>query len=186
VSVTRDNVATFSPDEVKRLLRAAPFELLPYIAIAVFAGLRPEEIRRLRWSDVSLDDRLITVNATVSKTARKRFAEMSENLVQWLRPFAGRTGPVACRNLPKLMLDARKDAGLTAWPPDVLRHTFASAHYAHFKNPAHTALLLGHRDQTMLMNHYRNLMRPADAARYWQIMPPASHATIMAMGPTAA
>ena len=185
VKVTRDNVATFSPDEVKRLLNAAPFELLPFLAIGVFAGLRPEEIKRLRWSDVSFEDQLITVNATISKTARKRFAEISENLLQWLRPFAGRTGPVACRNLQKLMRQARKDAGIANWPPDVLRHTFASAHYAHFKNPAHTALLLGHRDQQMLMNHYRNLMKPSDAARYWKIVPPEVHAKIVALGPTA-
>jgi integrase/recombinase XerD len=174
VKVTRDHVATFTPAEVERLLNAAPFEFVPFLAIGVFAGLRPEEIKRLQWAEVSFGDRLITVNATVSKTAKKRHAEISGNLLKWLRPYAGRTGAVACPNLQKLMRQSRRAAGIETWPADVLRHTFASAHYAHHKNPAHTALLLGHRNQDMLMNHYRNLMKPVEAAKFWKIVPQKS------------
>jgi integrase len=181
VKVARDNIGTFSPDEVSRLLNAAAPEVVPFLGIGVFAGLRPEEIKRLRWSDVSLEDRLITVNATVSKTARKRFAEIPDNLAEWQRPFVGRMGSVACPNLQKLVRDARDAAGIKHWPHDVLRHTFASAHYAHFQNPAHTALVLGHRDQQMLMNHYRNLMRPSDAARYWEVRPVRQFGKIITM-----
>lgn len=179
VKVTRDHVATFAPEQVGRLLNAATFELVPFLAIGAFAGLRPEELKRLQWADVSFEDRLITVNAGVSKTARKRFAEIPENLLEWLRPYVGRTGEVTCVNLQKLMLAARRAAGIEAWPQDVMRHTFASAHYAHFKNPAHTALLLGHRNQDMLLNHYRNLVRPADAARFWKIVPAGNRKNIV-------
>ncbi len=152
VKVTRDHVASFTAAEIEKLLNAAPFEFIPFLAIGAFAGLRPEEIKRLQWAEVSFEDRLITVNASVSKTAKKRFAEISPNLLEWLKPFAGRTGAVACPNLQKFMRQTRRDAGIATWPADVLRHTFASNHYAHHKNPAHTALLLGHRNQDMLLN----------------------------------
>jgi integrase len=64
-----------------------------------------------------------------------------------------------------------KAAGIEKWPQDVLRHSFASAHYAFHRNPAQTALLLGHRDQDMLLTHYRDPMKPTVAARYWTIVP---------------
>jgi hypothetical protein len=30
---------------------------------------------------------------------------------------------------------------------------------------------MGHRDQNMLLTHYRDLMKPSDAARYWNVVP---------------
>jgi integrase len=62
-------------------------------------------------------------------------------------------------------------ANIGAWPPDVLRHSFASAHYAFHRDPARTAMTLGHNNQDMLLTHYRDLMKPSDAAKYWQIVP---------------
>src|SRR5207253_7899334 len=99
------------------------------------------------------------------------FAEISDNLMAWLRPYIGRVGRVAPPNLTKLRRKTMKSAGIDHWAPDVLRHSFASAHYAFHKNPAHTALLLGHRDQDMLLTHYRDLMKPTEAKQYWALMP---------------
>jgi integrase len=76
-----------------------------------------------------------------------------------------------------------KAAGIEKWPQDVLRHSFASAHYAFHKNPAQTALLLGHRDQDMLLTHYRDPMKPTVAARYWMISPDVGERKIVSMAP---
>jgi hypothetical protein len=43
-SVVRDDVPTFSVEQISRLLAAASPEYLPVLAIGAFAGLRPEEI----------------------------------------------------------------------------------------------------------------------------------------------
>jgi integrase/recombinase XerD len=169
--VVRDHVATFSVEQLTKLLDAAPGDCVPVLAIGAFAGLRPEEINKLRWEDIDFHDRTIRVNASAAKTRKKRFAEISHNLMEWLGPYAGCVGRVAPPNLQKLRRQTMKKAGIDYWPPDVLRHSFASAHYAAYKNPAHTALLLGHRDQNMLLTHYRDLMKPNDAARYWAIVP---------------
>ncbi len=170
-SVVRDHVPTFSVEQLGRLLAVAPPEYLPVLAIGAFAGLRPEEINKLRWEDLDFHERTIRVNASAAKTRKKRFAEISDNLLAWLQPYASRSGSVAPPNLQKMRRATMKAAGIEQWPQDVLRHSFASAHYAFHRNPAQTALLLGHRDQDMLLTHYRDPMKPTVAARYWMILP---------------
>ena len=179
-SVVRDHVPTFSAEQLGRLLAATTPGYLPVLAIGAFAGLRPEEINKLQWEDLDFHERTIRVNASAAKTRKKRFAEISENLIAWLRPYVGRRGPVAPPNLQKLRRKTMEAAGIKSWPQDVLRHSFASAHYAYHKNPAHTALLLGHRDQSMLLTHYRDLMKPSDARNYWHIRPEVSEENVIA------
>lgn len=181
-SVVRDHVPTFSVEQLTSLFAVAPPDYVPVLAIGAFAGLRPEEINKLRWEDLDFQERTIRVNASAAKTRKKRFAEISDNLLAWLQPYAGRTGSVAPRNLQKLRRATMKAANIGKWPPDVLRHSFASAHYAFHRDPARTAVIMGHRDQNMLLTHYRDLMRPSEAAKYWQIAPEtASDAKIIAL-----
>src|ERR1017187_8911135 len=69
--------------QTARLLEAASPELLPYVAIGAFAGLRRAELERLDWSDVQFDSDLIEVTAEKAKTARRRFVKMQPNLREW-------------------------------------------------------------------------------------------------------
>ena len=170
-SVVRDHIPTFSVEQLTTLLAAAPPEYLPVLVTGAFAGLRPEEINKLQWEDLDFHERTIRVNASAAKTRKKRFAEISDNLQAWLEPYAGRTGPVAPPNLQKLRRATMKAAKIEKWPQDVLRHSFASAHYAFHRDPARTAVIMGHRDQNMLLTHYRDVMKPSEAAKYWQIAP---------------
>ena len=62
-------------------------------------------------------------------------------------------------------------AGITDWPDNALRHSFASYHLAHFKDAAALALEMGHTDSGMIFNHYRQLVKPKEARRYWKIKP---------------
>jgi integrase len=73
--------------QTARLLEAASPELLPYVAIAAFAGLRRAELERLDWSNIHFDDNLIEVTAQKSKTARRRFVKIQPNLREWLLPL---------------------------------------------------------------------------------------------------
>jgi len=61
--------------QTARLLEAASPELLPYVAIGVFGGLRRAELERLDWSEIHFDENLIEVTAEKSKTARRRFVK---------------------------------------------------------------------------------------------------------------
>jgi integrase len=158
--------------QTARLLEGAPPELLPYVAIGAFAGLRRAEIERLDWKDVHFDgEQLIEVTAQKSKTARRRFVKIQPNLHEWLLPVRRHAGKVTPDNLETQLEAARKAASITDWPDNALRHSFASYHLAHFKDAAALALEMGHTDADMIFRHYRQLVRPKEADRYWSITP---------------
>src|SRR5215510_8086184 len=141
-------------------------------------------MNKLRWEDLDLQERTIKVNASAAKTRKKRFAEISDNLLLWLEPYAGCVGLVAPPNLQKLRRATMKTAKIQKWPADVARHTFASMHYAFHRDPARTAVIMGHRDQNMLLTYYRDVMKPSEAARYWLIRPDVAEGKIVSMAPT--
>jgi len=80
--------------------------------------------------------------------------------------------PVAFRFAFRQGLDkARADAGIKHWPHNALRHSFASYHLAHLNDAAKLALELGHTNAHLVFQHYREVVRPKEAERYWQIKP---------------
>ena len=56
-------------------------------------------------------------------------------------------------------------------PGNVLRHSFATYHVAMHKDAASTAVLLTHRNPSMLYQHYKGRASAADAQRYFAIAP---------------
>jgi integrase len=147
-------------------------EILPFFAIGLFAGLRRAELARLDWAEVDFESGLIQVTAEKSKTATRRFVTMQPNLHQWLLPLRQLKGPiVAPENFRQLFNHTRVLAGITEWPENAMRHSFASYHLAAFKNAAATALELGHHDSRVTFAHYRELVKPREAARYWKLKP---------------
>ena len=57
------------------------------------------------------------------------------------------------------------------WPHDVMRHTFASMHYAQHRNEALLQTQLGHDNAQTLFKHYRALKTGKEAAEFWQLRP---------------
>ena len=169
--VLGDAPGILTVQQTARLLEAAPPELLPYVAIGAFAGLRRAELQRLDWKDVNFADGLIEVTAKNAKTARRRFVKIQPNLRAWLIPVRKHSGTVAPDDFRRQFDAARVAAGIMEWPDNALRHSFASYHLAHFKDAAALALEMGHTDSGMIFEHYRQLVKPQDAARYWNIRP---------------
>jgi integrase len=166
----------FTVDELRALLEAAQrvsLDVLPMIAVGAFAGLRDAEIKRLDWEEVNLTRGLIDVKAAKAKSARRRLVPIQPNLARWLQPYAGMKGrlvPIAAR----IKLErARKAAGLTSWPKNGLRHSFASYRLGTTNNAPAVAAELGHSTPAMLYANYRELVMPEEAERYWQIAPAA-------------
>lgn len=161
-------------NETARLLENASPDVLPYVAVGAFAGLRRAELERLDWSDIHFDSDLIEVTAEKAKTARGRFVGMQPNLREWLLPMRKRKGAVVCDDFRKQFDAARAAAKIVEWPDNALRHSFASYHLAHFKDAAALALEMGHIDSGMIFNHYRELVKPKEAERFWDIRPAAA------------
>jgi integrase len=169
---TDGDIAILSVEQTAQLLESASAETLPFWAIGAFAGLRRAEIERLDWAQVDFESGLIEVKARHSKTARRRLVTMQPNLRAWLAPYrARRRGAVSPGNL-RLRTEADRDrAGLREnWPTNALRHSFGSYHLAHFKDAPALALQMGNSPD-VIFRHYRELVRPKEAARYWQIKP---------------
>src|SRR5262249_33815801 len=124
------------------------------------------------WGEIDFETNLIEVTAANSKTAMRRFVTMQPNLREWLLPLRQHKGLVTPpEDFRQLFDHARAKAGIKDWPENALRHSFASYHLAHFKNAASTALELGHHDSRITFAHYRELVKPKDAERYWNIRP---------------
>jgi integrase len=170
---TKDGVEVFTPAQMAALLKAADPTWLPALAIGGFAGLRPEELRRLDWDEVDMKAGFIEVKASKSKTGQRRLVTISKNLLAWLERYAGETGRVVKPNERKKRLAAMVKAKLKRWPMDVLRHSFASYHVAMHKDLNATALELGHTSTKMLFQHYREAVKPEAAKAWWALMPPA-------------
>ena len=75
---------------------------------------------------------------------------------------------------------SNEDRAQLARMHNVLRHSFASYHVALEGDAARTALLLTHRNQSMLWQHYRGRATKAEAKAYFGIVP--SNATSTAPG----
>ncbi len=56
--------------EVYRLLESCPLRYLPLLAVAVFTGMRIQEILGLTWGDVDFRERVIRVRAQLSRGTR--------------------------------------------------------------------------------------------------------------------
>src|SRR5262249_40500723 len=80
--------------QASALLVNASRELVPYLSIGLFAGLRSAELQRLDWSEVDFDSGLIEVTAAKAKTASRRFVKIEPNLREWLLPHRKLKGQV--------------------------------------------------------------------------------------------
>jgi integrase len=158
---------TLSPGEVGQLMAAAKAKdskLLPYLALGLFAGIRPEEIMRLDWQDITPHG--VNINGRKAKTRQRRLVTIADNLGAWLK-LGGELPP---KNRRKRLNAVREAAGIT-WGHDIMRHTFASYHLAQHGSPDKTAHELGHRDTAMLYRHYRQLVTKEAAGEFWAVCP---------------
>jgi integrase len=164
-------------EAVMRYAAANEAETVPYFALALFAGIRPQgELSRLTWADISFERREIDIREDVSKTGDERFIAMSDNLVSWLLPHRKAAGPVDATR--KAVERVRRGAGVR-WEPDCMRHSFGSYHMAAFENAGKTALQMGHREIDTTFEHYRRAVRKKDAVRFWKIRPDSKAANVI-------
>jgi integrase len=174
-------IAIYSPAELVKLFAAAPAVFVPALAIGAFAGLRSAEIERLEWSEVHLAEKFIEVTAGKSKTASRRLAQVPDNLAAWLAPHARRGGKVWPHGhcyFYDLQSEVAEKAGVR-WKHNAMRHSFISYRLAQIQNVNQVALEAGNSPQ-MIFQHYRELVRPADAVK-WFAIEPARPANVIAV-----
>ena len=169
--VTGKPPGILTPEQAARLLENASQETLPIFALGLFGGLRSAEIERLEWRHIKWEERLVEVPALSSKTAARRLVTMQPNLFQWLAPYRGTNGPICPPDHYRRLSEDRCRAGITDWPSNAMRHSFASYHLAAFKDAPALSLELGHTTPQIVFAHYREVVTPSEAQKFWRIVP---------------
>lgn len=146
-------------------------DLVPYVALGLFAGLRSSEIEGMDWNDINLQARQIQVRAAVAKTSMRRSIEISDNLYAWLKPYEQERGGFVFTGWRDRLQKLQKAAGFNVWPPNAMRHSFASYHYAKHKKLELTLSQTGHEEMRTFHRHYKRLITPSEAEQYWHIFP---------------
>jgi site-specific recombinase XerC len=172
------------PEVVSLLKAASEFKrgkLVPYVAIGLFAALRPAELGRITWNRISLESQLIRLGGKIAKKRQRRNVELSSNLIQWLRPHVGRdiVPPNWRRDFDAIRriagfrgsVDKRQiDERLKPWPTDVIRHTSISAHFALHEHEGKTARWAGNTPD-VVHTHYKGLTTMEEAGAFWSLSP---------------
>jgi integrase len=170
--------------EAARILEAAQRfpDVLPAIAIQLFAGLRRSEVCALDWSEIK--DDVLFVTAGKSKTRTRRVVSIQPVLASWLQPYRrikGRVFEKSVDGYNEQIRDVIEEANQIGakqtppWPPiqrshNCLRHTCASMHLAHFGDENLTAFQMGHSAE-ILHTNYKGLVTRDEAAAFWAIKP---------------
>jgi len=153
-------------------------KLVPYFALALFAGLRPSVREGEIWKIGQLPDasrvvdvkmKLIRLSPDVAKTKSLRQIKIQPNLAAWLEQYQAPAFPIWGPGMENLIGDVRKHFALS---DDILRHTWVSMHVAAFQSLGGTALEAGN-SETIIRRHYLNMVSEADALAFWKIRPGA-------------
>ncbi len=170
-------IAIFTVDEMSRLLSAAGNDVLPYLALGAFAGIRTAEIVRMDWSEINFDTGYIEIKKSKAKTKGRRLIKMQPNLVEWLRKARKPFGPVTPLARPEKHASevvAAKLEPAIAWKRNGLRHSFCSYRMAIAQDENVVSAEMGN-SAAMVYANYRQLVtksRPNLGSQLRQRSPP--------------
>jgi site-specific recombinase XerC len=163
-----------TPEQVQTVLEFAQSydaSVCRVLAVRYFAGLRSSEVNRLEESN--LGAAFIEVPSAIDKTRRRRPVQIRPNLRAWLEVTAAAGGMLPVRdwnNASRFFTAALAKKHKIPWPHNVTRHSFVSYALAACQSAAKVALEAGNTEQ-MIFAHYRELVTPEAAAKFWEIRP---------------
>ncbi len=163
--------ATTLPADVRRLfsvlMRWRGGVLVRPFALLYFAGIRPDELKRMAGREtalVNLKTRTITIPANVSKTRHERQVTISDNLAAWLEAFPGDLIP---KNFEALNKKVRKHFELSH---DEARHSFISYHVSLHRSIGDAALQAGN-SEAIVKRHYLNTHTREEGGEFFRVTP---------------
>lgn len=180
----RTTPGILSVPQVASLLACADdFGMMAFAALGFFAGVRPDELRRLRWGAVHIDRKQVVIGSDVAKVKEQRILPLNETALAWVKECKDEVGRmkdengrfvVSLVNFRKQFDAWRLKAGVafpSQWPRDCVRHTFGTYHFAAYKDAVETSRLMGHVGQGIFFQHYRALTDEETALRFWALRP---------------
>jgi len=175
-------VGIYTPEQLQTMFAHARREMIPYLALGAFAGLRQAEIGRWQWEQVKADH--IVVMGALSKPGEKRLVPILPNLAAWLEPHRRTSGLVVQfanvnNQLGKLLQSAALESVHNG-----LRHSFGSHRLAVLKSPDHVACEMGSSKQ-MVFKHYRRVVAEVQGVRWFSLFPDPTCQPVFRLPPPA-
>lgn len=166
---------TVSSHDITKLLNECTNKrLTSFLVVSAFAGCRAAETQRLKWKDIRHDG--VILGTTITKTGRRRIAEVSPNLLAWVELLRGEPEDFVTYpegefyNLYANLHRLCKKAGVVR-EQNALRHTFVSCHLELHRDPPRTSKTAGH-SLAMLETNYLKLVSREEAEAWFNIFPP--------------
>jgi len=143
-------------EEIVKLLESMPVQTRTIIIFAMNTGMRKSEILNLKWSDVNLNNRTITLDKT--KTNERRIIPINDIVYKELTAFNNhdKEGLVFANqkvNLRRYFTEGLRKAGIKDFCFHDLRHTFASHLAMSGVNINVIQQLLGHKSIKMTLRY---------------------------------
>ena len=170
------------PEEFDALLRSAEDCIRACLILQGFCGVRPEEVQRLAWKDLTTKGRTWQRTASPGRFRLGPQPGSGSNLI----PTCSAAGAYICVGHYREPFDRARavararlrDAGakrtMSRWPHDALRHSFASM-YLSAKVGDITDLVreMGHADASLIFSTYAQVegVTAAVAKSWWAITP---------------
>jgi integrase len=135
----------------------------------------------LKWQDIHLEEREITVLHQTSKVKETRNVHIEDTLFYWLKTHKGdkkgyivkqkgfRTATEKFRISLGYKIGKENTDGPT-WVEDILRHSYASYWLPKYKNRGQLAEQMGNSIKT-IKDHYKKVVKASDVDAFWSIIP---------------
>lgn len=160
----QSRVRFIEKEEARKLLKELPPHLKDKVIFALSTGLRDANVRELRWDEVDLPNRMVTISGDKMKNGRplsiplnetayevlsKRFRAKTKN-PEWVFAYGGR--PVQ-RSNTRAFRNALRRAGIENFRWHDLRHTWASWHIQKGTHTAAVREMGGWSDDRMVQRY---------------------------------
>jgi integrase len=174
--------SVLSADETERLFRAADKEVIPFLTLSFFAGIRVDTLKKLDWSEVKFDEKRVIVPRYKGKNQLRYRVTLSDNALEWLKPHVKPSGSILVlansdrqRGTPSYKatrgrMEKAAEKAKVSLPDNTGRKTFISMHVAHYENVDKTALEADNSPE-VIKKDYLDIVTREDAAMYWAISP---------------
>ena len=167
-------VEILTAEEMVKLLTHAPDDLLPFLVLCGFAGLRSIEVQRLDWNAIDFDDDYIEVREETAKQHEgeilRRIVPLSANVKAWLLKVRKSSGPVCPFAKVENELKPLCKASGVIWKHNWLRHSAISYRIALTGDIPRVADESGNSPYVIRKN-YLNRRKPWQAAQWFGIRP---------------
>ena len=177
------------------------YNLLPFLVLGLYSGIRHEEIQKIEWKQICLVDEKVSITGYYAKGRKNRTIDLPKCAVEWLRiaPHPSKAfyniiegekklghwvsknqyTKQHSKNWMKFWRDCLKanDFPYVSWGDNyenALRHSFSSYYHTYSGyNTQATINILGHdpRNSNLLFAHYKAITSKSDAKEYFEIYP---------------